>query len=215
MFPPLVLLADSQLLFHRTGDGAPFLAAPLALAAEPVRRAAYLGASNGDAPEFYELFTGAMELVGVRDCRHVKDDAAADDLAFLERADLVLLAGGDADRGMRSFERSGARARVVDAYLRGAVLVGTSAGAMQLGVLDEAARGFGFVPFAIGVHDEPEWSELRRRLALAGAGARAVGIPAGGGALYHRDGTLEPVRHALAELVVLGDGSVADTLLVP
>ena len=68
---PIFLLADSQLLFWREEGGEPFLARARKLmeqdAPERVFKAAYLGASNGDAPEFYDLFVAAMGEIGIRD----------------------------------------------------------------------------------------------------------------------------------------------------
>src|SRR5580693_10114787 len=97
---PVFLLADSQLLFWREG-GRPFLARARELLAadgpSPVGgapRAAYLGASNGDAREFYDLFVAAMAEIGIADCRMIPSEPAAEDHSWLENADLVLLAGG-------------------------------------------------------------------------------------------------------------------------
>ena len=56
---PIFLLADSQLLFWREED-VPFLERIRKAIEEEqpgkVIRAAYVGAANGDAPEFYDLF---------------------------------------------------------------------------------------------------------------------------------------------------------------
>ena len=135
---PIFLLADSQLLFWRDEQGRRFLdrARELIVAAETEKtpKAAYLGASNGDAPEFYDLFVGAMAEIGIRDCRHVPSDPTAEDLAFLDEADLVLLAGGDVRQGWEIFQKTGLKDRIVQRYYAGAVLVGVSAGAVQLGL---------------------------------------------------------------------------------
>jgi hypothetical protein len=37
-------------------------------------------------------------------------------------------------------------------------------------------------------------------LRLAGGSKRGIGLPTGGGAIYHPDHTLEPLRHPLVEL---------------
>src|SRR5258708_7389212 len=79
---PIFLLADSQLLFWRDGDEL-FLGRVRALLAADdesagrAPRAAYLGASNGDAPEFYQLFLAAMDQIEVRDCRQIPAAPAA------------------------------------------------------------------------------------------------------------------------------------------
>jgi peptidase E len=227
-FPPIVLLADSQLLFLRADDGSRVLEQLMGLGGGPIRRVAYLGASNGDEPAYFELFQAALDGLEVDACRHVTADPTPDDLAFVAEADLLLLAGGDVDRGLRAFRRSGLAQQIVDGYLRGALLVGVSAGAVQLGTGEEVnganvAEGsedgpltsFRFAPFTIDVHAEPDWVGLRKSVARRGAGARGIGIPAGAGAIFHRDGSLEPLRRGLVELVVADDGTISEAVLVP
>jgi len=48
----------------------------------------------------------------------------------------------------------------------------------------------------------------------AGELAKGFGIPSGGGALYHPDYSLEPVRHALTEMEVTENG-LRQALLFP
>lgn len=61
---PLYLLADSQLLFWKR-DGRPLLETALdGLARDKPLSAAYIGASNGDRPEFYEIFEAAWTPSG-------------------------------------------------------------------------------------------------------------------------------------------------------
>jgi cyanophycinase-like exopeptidase len=222
---PLFLLADSSLLFWRRGDK-PFLdclhtltradagAAPL--------RAAYLGASNGDEPSFYELFVGAMELAGISHCRMIPSRPSDEDLAWLARAHVILLAGGDPLLGWETFQRNGVESLLRERYREGAILMGISAGAMQLGARawrEDPPPGelslfpvLGLAPFIIGVHEAPEWKELKRAMQAAGPGAHGIGIPLGGGALVHPDGTLEPVRHPVADFHNEG-GTLRETLL--
>ena len=208
---PLFLLADSSPLFWRGGDR-PFLDCLHTLTRAdpgvPPIRAAYLGASNGDAPEFYELFTGAMSLVGITDCRVIPFRPTDEDRAWLSRAHVILLAGGDPLLGWETFRGNGVESLLRERHRDGAVLMGISAGAMQLGTRawsDPAPREMtlfpvlGLAPFIVGVHEQPDWTELKRAMRAAGAGARGIGIPLGGCALVHPDGTLEPLRHALVE----------------
>ena len=221
---PIFLLADSQLLFWRDEEGNRFLERARKLIEEdapdhPVR-AAYLGASNGDAPEFYELFVGAMEEIGIRDCRHVPASPSPEDLAFLNEADLVLLAGGDVRRGWRAFEASGVKDRLTARYYAGALLIGVSAGAVQLGLRGSDEEGsvafdtLRLAPFVVDVHDEPSWTRLLRLVPTAGEFARGFGIPSGAGALYHPDYSVEPVRSPLTE-VELTENGTRQSLLFP
>ncbi len=345
MLTTLVLLADSPPLFRTREDGKSWLAD----LRETFTRAAYLGASNGDRPEFYEIFEAAMSRVGEMECRHIRADATAEDLEFMKSADLVLLAGGDVELGLEAFAKSGLDKAIEEAFARKALLIGVSAGAVQLGVVtdleedadpgsvpdltsaafggdrlegekadekgnnrasstrvrsappaakneDESdedvgakaatksgatkngamkedaadasstnlavidrgiieesgtidvtalsaengrsaeseplfpgapdlpgegahedpkknSRGFRFVPFQIDVHREPSWTVLRQRVAARGLGARGIGIPTGGVALVHRDGSLEPRGSTLTELVRSSMGVVESVLL--
>ena len=221
---PIFLLADSQLLFWRDEEGRRFLerARELIAAEAPDARpkAAYLGASNGDAPEFYELFVGAMAEAGIEDCRQIPSSPAEEDYAFLEQADLILLAGGDVRRGWDVFVRTGLKDKLAARYYAGAVMMGVSAGAVQLGLKgwDEDSSEFfdtlSLVPFVVDVHDEPSWSRLAAAVRKAGEHARGFGIPTGGGALYHPDYSVEPVRNPLTE-VDLTPGGPRQALLFP
>jgi hypothetical protein len=219
---PIFLLADSQLLFWRDEEGHRFLDRARALidADEPGRppKAAYLGASNGDAPEFFDLFLAAMAEIGIHDCRHVPAKPSAEDLAFLAESELILLAGGDVWLGWTAFEESGLKDKLMERYYAGAVLIGISAGAIQLGLKGWDEDGIfdvlRLVPFVVDVHDEPSWSGLLAALPKAGEHARGFGIPAGGGAVYHPDYSVEPVRHPLTE-VELTESGPRQALLFP
>jgi hypothetical protein len=209
---PLFLLADSSPLYWRGADK-PFLDCLRTLTGAdpgvPPIRAAYLGASNGDVPEFYELFTGAMALAGITHCRMIPSRPTDEDRAWLSRAHVILLAGGDPLLGWETFRGNGLEPVLRERYAHGAVLMGISAGAMQLGTrawsepAPEPMSLFpvlGLAPFIVGVHEQPDWKELKQAVRAAGPGARGIGIPLGGCALVHPDGTLEPLRHALVEL---------------
>ncbi len=221
---PIYLLADSQLLFWRDGAGRLLLDRAREALAERAGgrplRAVYLGASNGDQPEFYELFVAAMAEAGITKTRHLPAVPSADDLEALDLADLVLLAGGDTLAGWKSFQTAGLPERLTKRYHSGAVLVGISAGAIQLGLKgwdgasDRPFETLRLVPFVLDVHDEPSWTHLHRLVRSSGDLARGYGIPAGGGALYHPDYSIEPVRHPVTELE-LRDEELRPSLVLP
>lgn len=187
-------------------------------------RAVYIGASNDDDPQFYEIFLGAMEIAGIKKCRMIPSTLTEDDKNFLMSADLILLAGGNAVSGWRKFETSGVRELIVEKYLDGAILMGVSAGAMQLGLYawpdeeptaESLTSTFGLVPFIISAHDEKQgWEQLRKVLVLANSNLPGIGIPTGGGMIYHTDHAIEPVRVALQEFS-LDDGKITAKLLLP
>jgi hypothetical protein len=213
---PIYLLADSQLLFWRGDDGELFLNSLRERVEAESPKAAYLGASNGDEPTYYALFEAAMESIGVSRRRMILSSYATEDAEFLADSDIILLAGGDAVRGWETLTENGARAAVTKRYLEGALLVGVSAGAAQLGLRvypeaefsrDHLIEAFQFVPIVIGAHEEKTgWEALQMAVRFAGEGVHGVGIPAGGGAAYHPDGSLEPIRHPLSLFSAVGEG---------
>ena len=220
---PLYLFADSQLLFWRDG-GSLFLDSVRRLVTRDSPGAAYIGASNGDAPEFYALFEAAMAGVGVHNCRMIPRSFPAEDQAFLNGADIILLAGGEVVRGWDVFVETGMREFIVRRYFEGAVLIGISAGAAQLGLYGPVERGaspgelvatFQLVPFVVDAHDEGRgWDRLRRMIRLLGGAAKGIGIPAGGGLIYHPDGGVAAVRRPLHQLSFDG-GAVKESPLIP
>lgn len=220
---PIYLFADSQLLFWRDG-GNLFLDSVVRLTARRPARAAYVGASNGDAPEYYSIFEAAMDGAGVRDCRMIPRAFTPQDQSFLSDAAIILLAGGNVERGWDVFVETGMREFVLRRYGEGAVLMGVSAGAVQLGLYGPAKRAttnagllgtFGLVPFVIDAHDEGrEWGRLRRAVGLLGGVAEGIGIPTGGGLIYYPERRVEAVRRPLHQLSAEG-GEVVEALLPP
>jgi cyanophycinase len=206
---PIYLLADSRLLFHKRADGSPFLKDIVANTGASRPSTAYIGASNGDEPSYYrDLFLPAFESVGVGERRMIVSQPSPEDRQFLERADIILLAGGSVEKGWRVFEESGFRAIVGERYQAGALLMGVSAGAVQLGrgglADDESAfvATFGFLPLYVGVHEERErWKTLRHVLSLQEPPVHGIGIPAGGGVMYHGD-EVYPIGEPLYEIQI-------------
>lgn len=206
----IFLLADSELLFWRE-QGRLLLDRVIKECKRDHLKAAYIGASNGDHPDFYAIFVAAMEGVGVSDCRMISSSLSAADLAFLNDADIILLAGGDVEAGWRVFLANGLNEHIVRRYSEGASLIGISAGAVQLGLCCLAADGsvvetFALAPFVIGAHEESDnWRTTIELLQLSGSTKPAIGLPKGGGAVYHPDHTLEPLRYPLVELSFEGE----------
>ena len=205
----IFLLADSELLFCRENDQ-PFLDRVVKEWQRDHLKAAYIGASNGDHPDFYAIFVAAMEGVGVSDCRMISSSLSEAELAFLSDAEIILLAGGDVELGWRVFVANGLNEHIVRRHSEGASLIGISAGAVQLGLCGRAADGslietFALVPFVIGAHEESDkWRTTIELLQLSGSKS-AIGLPKGGGAVYHPDHTLEPLRRPLVELLLEGE----------
>jgi len=207
---PLYLLADSQLLFWKRQDRLLLEAALDGLARDTPLSAAYIGASNGDRPEFYGIFAAAMDAIGITDRRMIDSSFGPGDRAFLERARLIVLAGGDVRLGWNTFEKTGMKDVILGRYAQGAVLVGISAGAVQLGrygivetpesLAAELFDVFKLVPLVIDAHDErAEWARLSRTIHSLNGAATGLGIPSGGGVIVHADTTIEPLRRPTHE----------------
>jgi cyanophycinase-like exopeptidase len=207
---PLYLLADSQLLFWERRGRLLLEAAVDGLARDTPLSAAYIGASNGDRPEFYGIFEAAVDAVGITDRRMIDSSFGPDDRAFLERAKLIVLAGGDVRLGWNTFEKTGMKDVILRRYAETAVLVGISAGAVQLGrygivetpesLVPEMLDVFNLAPVVVDTHDERSgWARLSRAIKALGGAATGLGIPSGGGVIVHADATFEPLRQPAHE----------------
>jgi cyanophycinase len=220
---PIYLFADSRLLFRDEG-GELFLNSVRRRAARDSPKAAYVGASNGDAPEYYSIFEAAMAGAGIHNRRMIPRAFRAEDRSFLGEADIILLAGGDVERGWGAFVETGMRESVLRRYLEGAILMGVSAGAAQLGLCWPTGGGdsptglletFKLVPSVIDAHDEGRrWGRLRGALRLMRGSAKGIGIPAGGGMIYYPEGRVEAVGRPVHELSFEG-GTIQESLLAP
>jgi len=220
---PIYLLADSQLLFWANQEQS-FLQSIISGLSSDDPQAAYVGAANGDHPDYYQIFLAAMDSVGVNRCRMVSSAFTSADESFLDAADLIVLAGGQIDVGWRAMNATGLAAAVARRVREGAVVIGISAGAIYLGRHGVVAQGeamaelvdtFNFLPFVLAVHDEAsDWEELGHLVRLLEGAATGIGIPSGGGAVYFPDGTLQAIRRPVCEISVLA-GSVRRSLLMP
>src|SRR5262249_27981918 len=163
-------------------------------------RAAYIGASNGDQAEFYSIFQAAMEHVAIPECRMIPSAPSADDRSFLLSSDIILLSGGDVELGWNIMKENGVSEDLIAAFNRGAVLMGVSAGAVQLGQVGwrqtdgaqtDVFHTLGLVPYIISAHQEDQdWEDLKTVVAFMGNNAHGIGLPRGGAAIYHPDRSL-------------------------
>src|ERR1700761_2652651 len=91
---PIYLFADSQLLFWKRPDGSLFLKEVAEATGVEHPSAAYVGASNDDNLELYHgIFEPAMQQIKAGECRMILKRPLAEDAKFLEKADIILLAG--------------------------------------------------------------------------------------------------------------------------
>jgi len=220
---PLFLLADSEILFWKREDK--FLLEPtIDLFKNKELSAAYIGASNKDQPAFYDIFHYAMEIVGITSCRMITYNFTAADKKFLRKTNLILLAGGDVKTGWEIFQKTGLDKEIVNRYYDGAILIGISAGAIQMGLFgwDRSStkdssifETLKIVPMVIDVHDETQnWTHLKKVLKDIPQALTGIGIPLRGGMIYHPDQTIEAVRKPLAEFSLI-DGQLSENLILP
>ena len=75
-----------------------------------------------------------MESIGIHDCRMILSSFPSIDESFVNEADIILLAGGDIERGWEVFTQVGLAELIIKRYREGTILMGVSAGAVQLGL---------------------------------------------------------------------------------
>src|ERR1700678_533570 len=101
---PIYLFADSRLLFQRRADASLFLDDVVENTGVIHPSVGYVGASNGDNPMFYhDLFLPAFEATQAGERKMVPSRPTAEERLFLERAEIILLAGGSVEVGWRAF----------------------------------------------------------------------------------------------------------------
>jgi cyanophycinase len=218
---PIYALADSLPLFLGRSDGSSLLDEIARNTGVQRPTIAYVGASNRDSLEAYHLlFEPGIETAGFGEHRMILSRPAQDDAKFLERAEIILLAGGDVHTGWRVFEENGLRELIPRRFREGVLLMGVSAGAVQLGcgTLSEGGYSilatFGLLPLYVGVHGEQEnWSSLRRIAGLCGERSHAIGIPRSSGIRYE-NGELEILRGSVFELLTEG-GQYRESTIFP
>jgi len=226
---PIFLLADSQLLFYKSELGL-FLGRIKKLLFEESNeneiKAAYIGASNNDDVRFYEIFEMAMQQIDIRNCQMIKSEPDIKDNNFLQSADIILLAGGDTYKGWNVINRNGWDEIITERYFQGAILIGVSAGAVQLGEKgyqsdfenEEKEASFDtlqLAPFIIDVHANDDWNNLSKQVKLGEGQLKGYGIPYGAGIIYYPDMSIEAVRFSCTEIVISGDDVLKSIILPP
>mmetsp|Transcript_32814 Transcript_32814/g.65035 ORF Transcript_32814/g.65035 Transcript_32814/m.65035 type:complete len:266 (-) Transcript_32814:433-1230(-) len=205
----LVAAADSGLLV--AGAWWPDCVGSAVASSSRDRIAVYLGAANGDMPDYYEIAKIAMERAGIAPsaCRHIVLKGrrpSQSDLDFINSAALIILAGGDPYVAHEAFSRSGINHALGRAAAGGAVLAGVSAGAMQLGTHGFSGDGcsvpdrdpypaLGMMPFVVGAHEEAaDWCHvslaLERLRSTHSEPSIGLALPFGSAIALLPDGTL-------------------------
>lgn len=225
---PIFLLADSQLLFCKSGESLFYKKINYLINTKEGKRenitAAYIGASNNDNPEFYELFKEAMKQFDIRYCRMIKSIPDCADKKFLGKADIVLLAGGNTENGWDIIKRNNWNKIIIEKYNKGSILIGVSAGAIQIGMGEccidlknqEAEGKFGgmqLIPYIIDVHSNDDWNDLSNKVSRQDKQHIGIGIPSGAGMIVCPDMSLEAIRYSCIRVVKSGKNIVKSSIL--
>ncbi|MDX1692664.1 MAG: hypothetical protein R3208_02795 [Ketobacteraceae bacterium] len=130
---PLVLLADSQLLFARqAGDLLQQrLRAHIAQWTQPPW-AVYIGASNGCDPGFYDMACDALKPLGIEQVWFLRQSLADLEPMPAGPPAVILLAGGDPETGWQVIGEPAVRDWLLRSRQQGSLLLGISAGALHL-----------------------------------------------------------------------------------
>ena len=165
-----------------------------------------------------------MEALDIRDCKMILSSFSPEDKSFVNEADIILLAGGDVEQGWDVFCEVGLKELVIKRYYEGSLLMGVSAGAVQLGLFgvvelegsfNRLIDTFKLVPFLISAHEEEQgWRGIREAIELLDGKAKGIGIPAGGGLVYYPDQSIEAIRYPVYELSMRG-GVISYSLVTP
>lgn len=219
---PIFLLADSQLLFYKNEEGL-FLGRIKKLLNKDLNvdeiKAAYIGASNNDDPLFYDIFKQAIQQIDIRNSRMIGSSPNEEDTLFLKSADIILLAGGDTEKGWEIIKQNGWNDIIIEKYSKGVILIGVSAGAIQLGTKGNLSNpGFNMlqlVPHIIDAHADDDWLDLTRQVEIEGGKLKGYGIPFGAGIIYYPDMSLEVVRFSCTEIISSGTEIIKSIILPP
>ncbi len=211
-----VLLSDSQLLFRKNSTHEYYLSCLHRLSEKPLRRAVYIGASNGDVPEYYSLFETGMENLGIMECKHLKFEEGKDFQEEIDQADVILLAGGNPELGYKRMLTSGIWKQLQNRILKQGIIIGISAGAVQLGKRimsdnhsHDGVQGLNMFNYIIGAHEEQDqWSNLKENVGKV-PNAKGIGIPFGTGLVLHK-GSLKIVGDKIPVLITKNESGVLD-----
>lgn len=200
MSGPVVLLADSQLLFNHARAVVFHQQLRRFLKGQEQGRSAgaycvYVGAANNNRPEFFAMAEQALSGLGFPRCEFLK--AGLTDLKTPQQTPaLILLAGGDPLLGWQTLEQPELQAWLVEQWHKGALLLGISAGAMHLtsAVLAEGGKPYRqsfmeLYPLVTFVHEEAEdWPSYQAFQALGDSQQRScLKIPFGSGCWIQGD----------------------------
>jgi len=186
---------------------------------------AYVGAANGDSPEFFECMAGILKKT--RRCRmlhavtvpHDADVKKAVDI--IKAADAVFVSGGDVEAGVEVLNEKGITHIFAELYSQGRLVFGVSAGSIMLAREwvrwadpddDSTAELFpclGLAPLICDTHGEgDDWEELKAAVALGPADSPSYGIMSGSCLKVYPGGRVEAMAGPVSVYVRRGKAVV-------
>ena len=213
---PIYLLAGGRRGSRTEGD--PILETVVKKIGKPAPSVAYVGAANGDSPDFFKWMTSYLQMAGAGEVRLAPMAGKGADLEearhVLNTADSVFISGGDVEAGMRQLEEKNLNSVFGSLYRRGVLFFGSSAGSIMLAKCwirwrdpadDLTAEIFpcmGLADVVCDTHGEAEgWEELHCFLKLTGTDRVGYGIPTGLALCIHPDGSVEAIGGAVNRFV--------------
>ncbi|OWR29899.1 peptidase E [Saccharibacillus sp. O23] len=188
----------------------------------------FLGTASGDAPGYIERFYEAFRTLPCEPSHLSLFKLPEGDLkAYMLEQDVIYVGGGNTRSMLALWREWGMDEMLREAYERGVVLAGLSAGAIcwfEEGVTDSvtgqlgAIRALGLLPGSHCPHYDGEAERRPGYRGLLQSGEIGDGIAADDGvALHYRDGKLHRIVSsrpaAQAYRVELKDGTVQETVL--
>ena len=168
---------------------------------------AYIGTASNDDASFFSYAADLIRQAGAGSVTLAKLAGRKADApkaaSLLGTVDAVFISGGDVEEGMLRLNHHRMVPFIRQAFDRGALLFGISAGSIMLGTQwirwenpddDSSAELFdciGIAPVVCDTHAEKDdWEELKAAVNLRGTGGRGYGIPSGGTLRISPDGTV-------------------------
>ena len=161
------------------------------------KRAAYIGAANGDRVAFFENMKTMLLRLGIKKVDFLrlarKDVDEKEVRKILKEADIIFISGGEVEDGMKWLSIHNLCEYLKVLFNEGKQFICVSAGTIMMGShwfsIDESKKDsnptliecLGIIPTVFDTHAEDEdWIELKTTLRLLGEGSIGHGIPSFG-----------------------------------
>ncbi len=216
---PVYLLAGGRPRNCKTLE--PLIRAVLRETGTASPKVGYVGVANNDDEGFFNYIADIFKETGDFNITLALISSEKADLnkaqGILESAEIILISGGDVDKGMRVLKEKNMINFLSRLYNQGKFFCGISAGSIMLSKEwvrwrdpndDSAAELFpclGFAPIICDTHGEhDDWEELKAVLKLEKDDVRGYGIVTSTGIRVFPDGRIETLGGAVHQYVRLG-----------